>query len=546
MKLNRYIILAILPAILSSCNDWLTEDAPMTNRPADYLTSAGAALQVVNAAYSPLMWEYNNTYYSEFFIGDIASDDALKGGQNVSDMADAYDIENFKTISNNGLLLDYYRANFQGVARANLAMAEVAVMALDETFDAELRDRIVAEAHFLRGFYYFRLVRMFGGVPKIEKPIYSSADWVQSRASVDDIFALIVSDFEAAEAKLPKKSGYSSDDLGRATSGAAQAMLMKTHMFWAGFKDLGLASSSVDCWAEAKEWGDRFMLEQTAEYSLCPSYADNFTLEGENGQESVFEIQYMVEATSDYGVGNGSTRGTFSTMLMRSRSAKSANAGWGFNKPTDNLVAEFEAGDPRLDASVRTPKDSDMSTPSEEIYLGCRHVAVKRTLPDSGIEYITLAHASRSPINNVVIRLADVYLMYAEICLENNDAPAARTYLEKVRSRARGSEDILPAFPAYQVPDYRNAYAMHQLTDTAEDLEMAIRHERRVELAMEGHRWFDLVRWGIVKEVMDAYKAQESEEARQHMGEFIEGKHELFPIPYEETVLSGLGQNNGY
>lgn len=519
----------------------------MTNRPADYMTSAGSALQVVNAAYSPLMWEYNNTYYSEFFIGDIASDDALKGGQNISDMADAYDIENFKTISNNGLLLDYYRAQFQGVARANLAIAEVSAMTEDESFDNELKTRIIAEAHFLRAFYYFRLVRMFGGVPEIRKPIYTNADWRQPRATVDDIFALIVEDLEIAAAGLPKKSGYSSEDLGRATSGAAQAMLMKAYMFWAGFKNIGLALTETDCWKEAKTWGDTFMEEQEySEYSLCDDYAANFTLEGENGSESVFEIQYMVEATSDYGVGNGSTRGTFVTMLTRSRSAKSANAGWGFNKPTDNLVSEFEAEDPRLVASVRTPSDGDMSTPSEEIYLGCRHVAVKRTLPSAGIEYVALAHDSRSPINNVVIRLADVYLMYAETCLENNDTATAKIYLEKVRSRARGKESILPEFPAYSVPDYADSYKMRQLTDVPEDLMMAIRHERRVELALEGHRWFDLVRWGMAKEVMEAYKAQESEEARQHMGEFIAGKHELFPIPYEETVLSGLDQNNGY
>ena len=546
MELKSLYTLALLLPVAASCDAWLLEDNPMTNTPADYMTSAAAAGQVINAAYSPMMWEYNNTYYSEFFIGDIVSDDALKGGQNISDMADAYDMENFKTISNNGLLLDYYRAQFQGVARANLAIAEVSAMETDETFDESLKNRVIAEAKFLRAFYYFRLVRVYGGVPKILKPIYSSADWVQPRATADDIFALIVTDLAEAESALPKKSGYDAADMGRVTSGAAQAMLMKAYMYWAGYKEAGFASADTDCWAQAKTYGDKFITEQGEEYSLCPDYADNFTFEGENRPESVFEIQYMLEATSDYGVGNGSTRGTFATILTRSRSAKAENAGWGFNKPTDNLVAEFESGDPRLAASVRTPKDSEMSTPSEEVYLGCRHVAVKRTLPASGIEYEALTHETRSPINNVVLRLADVYLMYAEVCLENNDMATAKTYLEKVRSRARGEEAILPEFPAYQVPDYRNAYALRQLTDTPEDLELAIRHERRVELAMEGHRWFDLVRWGIAGDVMGAYKAQESEEARQHMGEFVKGKHELFPIPYEEVKLSGLSQNNGY
>ena len=98
MELKSLYTLALLLPVAASCDAWLLEDNPMTNTPADYMTSAAAAGQVINAAYSPMMWEYNNTYYSEFFIGDIVSDDALKGGQNISDMADAYDMENFKTV----------------------------------------------------------------------------------------------------------------------------------------------------------------------------------------------------------------------------------------------------------------------------------------------------------------------------------------------------------------------------------------------------------------------------------------------------------------
>lgn len=516
-----------------SCNDWLREESPMVNSMEDFLTSAKAAEQVVNAAYAPLMWEYNETYFSEWFIGDIASDDALKGGQNISDMADAYDIENFKTISDNGLLLDYYRAKYQGIARANLAIAEITAMETDGDMDQDLKDRFVCEARFLRAFYYFQLVRVFGGVPKIEEPIYSSNDWIQPRASLDDIFRLITSDLEEAQKHLPKKSVYEDSEMGRATSGAAQAMLLKAYLYWGNYKENRGDSGAAE-YEAAYKWGTEFMSEQVSEYSLCTDYADNFTLAGENGPESVFEVQYMEEPTSDYGEGNGFTRGTFTTILIRSRSTKSENAGWGFNKPTDNLLNEFEAGDPRRDASIRVVSDGEMSTPSEEIYLGCRNVSVKRTLTENG-EYVALAHESRSPINWTVIRLADVYLLYAEACLESgNGTGTAKTYLEHVRARARGTEDILPAFP---YGDYE---------DTPEDLEKAIRHERRVELAMEGHRWFDITRWGIAKEVMDAYRAGETPEVQAQMAEFVEGKHELFPIPQEEVLLSGLEQNFGY
>ena len=110
MNCRNIILASVAIFTLTSCAGWLSEDGPMTNRVEDFFTSEETAVQVVNAAYTPLMWEFQSTYYSEFFIGDIMSDDALKGGQNIADMADAYDLENFKAISNNSLVLDYYRA----------------------------------------------------------------------------------------------------------------------------------------------------------------------------------------------------------------------------------------------------------------------------------------------------------------------------------------------------------------------------------------------------------------------------------------------------
>jgi len=534
----------IIPAVLTfaSCTHWLKEESPMLNTPEDFFVTEEAAVQAVNATYAPLMWEYNNTYYPEWFIGDVASDDALKGGQNISDMADVYDIENFKTISNNGLITDYYRAQYQGIARANFAIEQIERM---DGIDTGLQNRLVGEAKFLRAMYYFRLVRLYKSVPLITAPIYSSDGWIQPQSSLDDVFAQIVKDFGDAEKFLLKKSGYEEDDMGRATSGAAQAMLLKSYLYWGNYKENGQAFTTTDCYAEAKAWGDKFMNEQSAEYSLCPVYSDNFTLEGENGPESVFEIQYMADPTSDYGEGNGFTRGTFTTILTRSRSTLVDNPGWGFNKPTNNLVAEFESGDPRLAASIKTPSKGEISNEEEEIYLGCSNLAVKRTLMIKG-GYTALSHDTRSPINNVIMRLADIYLLYAEACLKCNDSATAKEYLEKIRSRARGTNSILPEFPGYSVPDYRIGYALHKLEDTPADLEMALRHERRVELAMEGHRWFDICRWGIAKQIMDAYKASETEEARGHMSTFVEGKHEWFPIPHEEVLLSKLTQNNGY
>ena len=187
MKINKYITISLLP-LLMSCNDWLREDGPMTNRVEDFFTSAETAIQVTNAAYVPLMWEYQGTYYSEFFFGDILSDDALKGGQNISDMADVYDLENFKAITNNAMVLDYYRAQYQGIARANLALEQIPAMDIDETLTQELKNRLIGEASYVRAYYYFRLVRLWGGVPVVTEPIYSSGNWKQPRATVDQVY----------------------------------------------------------------------------------------------------------------------------------------------------------------------------------------------------------------------------------------------------------------------------------------------------------------------------------------------------------------------
>lgn len=515
MKKAIYILIAS-SLLFASCEDWLLEPSPMVTELKDFYTSGETAIQNTNAAYVPLMWEFNSTYFPEWFIGDVVSDDALKGGQSIADMADVYDMENFKTNSNNGFLLDFYRAQWQGIARCNLALTYIPLMEPDAAMNKRLQDRLVGELKFLRAMYYFRLVRVFGGVPKVTSIIESANNWQQNRASKEDIYSLIVSDLEDANAKLWKRSEYTDTDLGRATKGAAQAMLLKSHLYNKNF-------------AQAKRWGDSIV--QSNQYVLLSNYADNFKLEGENSAESVFEIQYAKEPTSDYGQGFGFTRGTLTVILTRSRSSL-LGGGWGFNKPTQNLYNAYEANDPRRDATILNPSDAQIETPSQEIYLGSRYLNRKYMLMNDDFSFYELDHPTRGPINNKVIRYADVLLMYAEAAVETDKLVDAKWALEQVRARARGANaGILPAFPY-------GTYA-----DNKDDLRKAVRHERRVELAMEGHRWFDIVRWGVAKQVMDAYKAGEAAEVKQHMGTFIEGKHELFPIPSQEIDLNNMPQN---
>lgn len=538
-KALTYSALALATLSLSSCNDWLTEETPGTTKVSEFFTSLSTAEAVVNAAYVPMTWEFGTTYYPEWYFGDIVSDDALKGGQDINDGADLRELENFKANSDNEILLGYYRAQWQGIQRANLAIDEIPTTRIETEGDeaekqAKYRDRYLGEAYFLRGYYYFRLARMFGGMPLIDYVIKSSNQWAQTRSTMDETLNFAIEDFKRAENLLWEKDKYSNEELGRATKGAAQAMLLKANLYRADYlRNAGNETEAQKYFAEAAKWGKEVI--KSNQYSLWPNYLDNFRLANENGRESVFEIQYTEEATSDYG-GEGYTRGTMTTILQRSRSSAFGEAGWGYNRPTQNLYNEYEAGDARRDETILVPTDEQIETPAQEIYCGDRMLNRKYAMYNDGANggIYKLAHATRSPKNNIQIRYADVLLMYAEACCESGDLPSAKSALKEVRDRAGLSQ-----FPYTAVIQGQTV----TFNDNQDDLRKAIRHERRVELAMEGHRWFDITRWGIAKETMDTYMAGETKEAKELYGTFQKGKHELFPIPSKEIDLSGIEQN---
>ncbi|MDR2683871.1 MAG: RagB/SusD family nutrient uptake outer membrane protein [Prevotellaceae bacterium] len=568
------IILSISVLTLTSCESWLKEKNPASSGVEEYfLAGAQACINNITGCYSPLQWEYNSgtngTYYPEWYIGDVCSDDALKGGGSREDMSAALQLETFMTIPDNDLLLQFYRTQYIGIVRCNVSIKYIPDVPTDTVLTQSLKNRLLGEAHFLRAMYYFKLVRVFGGTALVTKPLTLESEWRQPRAKMEDIYTQILKDLEFANANLWKKEDYALSDLGRATKGAAQAMLLKVNLYRAGWTKAGFMQGNPDqYYAAAKLYGDSLVNNQaaTGAYSLFPNYWDSFKIAGENGQESIFEVQYSEDPQGDYGDGNGFTRGTFTVVMTRSTSDKltAGPKGWGFNKPTQNLYEEYEAGDPRRDLTILKP-DADhlvwnaqsagweldetwnpqtgtMTNPATEIYMGNPYLSRKYAMYDDGPNggIYTLTHATRGPVNTKVIRFADVLLMYAEACVATGDLANAAAALNTVRQRARGAEAVLPDFP----------YGSYSIN--AEDLTKAIRHERRVELAMEGHRWFDLCRWGIAGDVMEAYRTTpgvESKEAQADMTPFTKNKNELFPIPREEMNLSGYtqaDQNPGY
>lgn len=538
MKLNIIKYIAFVPAALmmTSCNDWLTEDSPGSTKLEDFFTSKEACQEVVTGCYTPLQWDYNSTYFPEYYF-DMVSDDAVKGGQNLADGRPYYDMSNFKTNSDNAYVLDYYRAKYHGIARCNLAIRELTNYKFDDCTEEEM-NAMLGQAYFLRGLYYFQMVRVFGGVPLIDFVVDSSEKWIQPRATADEVYEHIFSDLEKAESMLPDKNGtlYTAEDLGRATRGAAQAYLLKAHLTYAG------TYGKTEHYALAKTWGKKFMDTQyrAGVYSLVPHIYDLYTLAGENGPESVFEIQYIADPTSDYG-GFGFNRGTFNQILTRPRlDSMGGSKGWGFDHPTQNLYDEFEQGDVRLFVSIGVPDDEGKKG-AEVNYLEANYYYNRKVaMQNEDGTWDPLEHASRGPLNFPLMRAADALLLYAEACVECGENAEAKWALEEVRRRARldSGDNVLPSFP----------YGSYR--DNTDDLRKAIRHERRVELAMEGHRWFDLVRWGIAYDVLDkdngTYGKTEAPAIRAEMASFIKGKHELFPIPAEELRLNPVPQNNGY
>jgi hypothetical protein len=535
-----------------SCNDYLGFEQPASTLAKDAFNTSTDAIQATTAAYVPLQWEYGyGTFFYEWWIGDVCTDDALKGGEALDATPLAYDLENFKTRSDNDILYRYYRAQYIGAFRANFARENIEKMD-DKLFESGLKNRLIGEALFLRAMYHLRLVRVFGGVPVADRIIYVQAEWKQDRASEREVYAFIENDLKHAIPSLPTQDKYPAADAGRVSKGAARALLMKVY----------LNQGKYD---EAKLQGDSIINQDPYRYQLMANYNDNFDYTKENNKESLFEIQYLDNSLGDWGGdfgGMGATRANWTTVMTRPRWALQSDKmtpaiGWGWNRPTQELYDEFEPGDMRRDATIINPSEEIAPTESESatnlyFYLGNRYHSRKYSMMLPDTTFVPLdSNNPRGEINHKEIRYSDVLLMYAEACVKSAtpDLPQAKWALEQVRNRARtfSGGSVLPEFPNYEIPLHGVGQGgAKQLQDNAEDLYLAIQHERRVELAMEGHRWFDLKRWGLLYTVMNHYRETTKPHIAEHIAPFVKGKHELFPIPLQERDLNPMAQNPGY
>lgn len=503
MKHIKIKILGILltSSILISCNKWVDynpkDDFRITDQ--EYLKSEGDYRSMVIGVYSPLQW-LNQIVP----VGDIITDNSVTGGESASDVLSLQQIDDFTHSSVNSTLSDLWQSSYEGINRANYLHQYKEKNLAGQAITFPGKDALYGEVYFSRAYYYFTLTKLFGGVPLFtEKRLTLAESRTLTRASQADVYKQIEADLVSAIAVLPAVQ----IEKGRATKYAAQALLGKVYLYQNKY---AAAASILE------------PIITTGPYSLVSDFNSIFLPSGENGPESVFEIQYTnATATYDWGhVTRGQGNYAVQQCGVRGLNGSAAmpySPGWSTNLPSQNLAAAYTAGDKRKAVTVLDIEAYKTANPALNITY---QVAPYRNTGLYNQKYLPRKGETSGQIelnysNNFrTIRLADVMLMAAEAFSKSANDVKAQTYLNLVRRRAFGD----------------NA---HDITATGAALYDAILTERRLELAMEGERFFDLVRTGKALSVLGP------------LG-FVAGKHELFPIPQPEISVSGLTQNPGY
>ncbi|WP_422897645.1 RagB/SusD family nutrient uptake outer membrane protein [Polaribacter staleyi] len=475
--------------ILSACSDdYLNNSKIYAEDSESFFNSETDYYNALVAAYDPLQSTFINV-----LMGEIASNNTLAGGESATDVPGYQQVDDMTHTPVNDQLQNLWSWMYGGVNRAAY------ILEFQDKTDFTGKEVIIAEAHFLRAYYNFELVKWFGDIPiKPEGRFVLGDEKTIPRSPKADVYALIEADLEYAIANL----SYTAPQVGRATKGAAQALLGKAYLY----QDKFLEASTV-----------LENLIQNGPYMLESDYNKIFEFDGENGTGSVFEVQY----TDTQGAGFDCLQCSEGNVAVgfqgiRGYDGDLFTSGFSFNVPTQEVVDEFEDGDNRKEVAI-LDIDAWSAATGAQFTTGYEHTGFfnrkylprKRSAEAAGDLNIT------NPNNYRAIRFADVLLMVAEAFNRrpNADDAKAKTYLNRVRERAFGNTD-------------------HNITTTGTNLTAAIYHERRVELVGEGHQFFDLVRTGRGTQIPG----------------FTTGKNEVFPIPVEEIQFSqgNWSQNDKY
>lgn len=499
-KINITILMIGLTGMLTfaGCKKGFLDRQPLgqyTTENYPYPKGGGPYDQYIFAAYAMLR-DYNVSGFPYVGAVDIRADDDDKGST-PADNAAQIQMDNFPVTPDNGLVNALWTGYYSAVNKCNVILHQVGVDSSKTPESAKVQAE--AEARFLRGYFYFMLVRLFGNVPIVDtvSSNVSASNIPQSTSS--QVYAFIEQDLQFAAANLPLQ--WSAQFVGRATSGAAHSMLAKVYLY-------------EQKWQQAMTQAS--IVINSGVYNLKTPYDQIFTEKGKNCSGSIFEIQCYADANhqTDYGCQYAEGQGV--------RGSGNFDLGWGFNVPSMQLMNAYEPGDPRMGSTVLFCP-SPQPTRYGEVFPVEPNPRYNMKVYTDPAKRASVGNRHGYWVNIRVLRYSGLLLIYAEAANELGQTDAALGALEQVRARARaGNPNVLPMVT----------------TRDQDSLRKAIWHERRIELAMEGQRFFDIVRWGIADSALHA-------DGKMN---FIGSRDDLLPIPQQQIDISNgvLKQNPGY
>lgn len=543
---NKFLCLAVACSMFS-CSDSFLSEEPVGELSNEQAVDKNNIEGIIISAYSVLDGQFDNassglnSACSNWQFGDVPSDDAYKGGGGTGDQNQVHLIEIFNA---NPTVLDFERkwlALYEGVKRCNQAIRIL------EASDYDKREQRIAEMKFLRAHFYFNLKVIYNQIPYIDETVIDTKDYSKisnTEFSSDQLWSKILNDFNDAYNVLPDTQ----TDYGRPTKMAALAYMAKVNLFQG---DWDACNKSCD------------EIINSGKYSLEPNFRDIFLPENDNGKEIIFAIQCSIN--------DGSPNNYNGNPGDRLLPPGGPYPQYGFLRPTQNLVNAYKTDDKglpldngtdvtdadnvdvRLDHTLARPGIMflDMQiydwTPREASVYG-PYSPKKRLVSTNSPHYLS-KWPYVNALNWYVIRYADVLLWKAESSINLGNLELGREYINKVRLRAKGSKTVKTLDGLHDAANYLVGLYEKPFSNKDEAIE-ALRIERRLEFAHEGMRFFDLVRWGIADEVINAYINKEKS-FRSHLQNaiFKKGVNEYFPIPQAIIDLCGtdiMHQNPGY
>lgn len=564
MKKIIYSALASMALIATGCNDFLDEQKPQGTIDEETAKQPEYVDNLVTSAYG--IWITAEDINSSFSLWnfDVRSDDAYKGGNGTEDGDVFHAIEISQGVMTTAWnLSSIWERLYNAISRSNTALQ---VLNTADENQYPLKEQRIAEMRFLRGHGHFLLKQLFKYIPFANNENLSPEDYnnLSNRLySNDEGWAQIAADFEYAYNHLPDVQ----QEKGRPTRGAAAAYLAKTYLYKAYHQDNEashrVTSISQDDLRKVLEYTDPSIMTAGG-YALEADFHNNFRPEPayENGVESLWAMQYSMNDGTLYGNCN------WAFGLIVPNIPGVTDGGCDFYKPSQNVVNAFKTdadghpfvdtfndtdydmakdyADPRLFLTVGMPGTPYMfntnymmdrsATWSRSNGLYGYYVTLKHNVdPDAG--YLVKNGLWASPMNHIVLRYSDVLLMRAEALIQLGQTPEAIDIINNIRNRARQSIGCISDYEAsygvhFNVRPYTGAYSQ-------EEAMKLLKHERRVELALESDRFFDLVRWGEAEQVLNKYYAEEAGKCTIYStAHFTADKNEYLPIPFAQISAS--------